>query len=622
MLTFGGELAAQIIVPSPTDLMKKARTKSYPRSVDVSALKSGRDWDGRWISVQTKVNWFATQTLPMEPLAAQGAQFVTNGEGDKILLAAALWLRTGDPNAAAEAKRRALNLASWSTSGNTGFLSNDQAGRGVARALALAYDWMSEKWTPEEQAKLLSAIRPRLIDILSNTRYGLNNGLKLDAWPYDSHGQSTSGYAAVICTVLAGRDLIYDQCLIDILPRYLSRPSPWGGNDGGYANGTAYANWDLLWGGFFHWGLLKQVVGVDMWQTPWALNYGKFITYFLPPGTPSGLFGDEANVVYRANWATQAKVYSGHLPSPLADWYAHNQTGEDQSHFSMLLSPQHDTSSTSSALPVGTEHGIHIKSIGWTAMHSNLNDNLRTSVYFKSSWYGSYNHSHADQNSFVIHANGVILADDSGYYDAYNSPHWKNWYKQTRAHNAITFDGGYGQMHDTINAKGVITQFTHTSNYDLATGDARAAYGGLLTRAIRSIVYLRPNTLLVFDSLASNTARTWEWNIHAKKQMIQKDANKIEIIEGITRLCVRMVVGPEVVFNQKDQFTSDPVGIYPKQWHGTFSSTIKSKEAFFVTVLEVGCENSAVTVAGNTTKRDVTVLGNTFSFDGVSVTKK
>ena len=41
-------------------------------------------------------------------------------------------------------------------------------------------------------------------------------------------------------------------------------------------------------------------------------------------------------------------------------------------------------------------------------MHSSLSDPNRLSIFFKSSPYGSYNHSHADQNSFVIHHRGRL----------------------------------------------------------------------------------------------------------------------------------------------------------------------------------------------------------------------
>ena len=66
---------------------------------------------------------------------------------------------------------------------------------------------------------------------------------------------------------------------------------------------------------------------------------------------------------------------------------------------------------------------------------------------------------------------------------------------------------------------GAITQFESGAGYDLVSGDATAAYGGALTRARRSLVYLRPYNVLVYDTLASDTPRTFEWNIHALNRM-------------------------------------------------------------------------------------------------------
>jgi hypothetical protein len=625
LVIFGDNLAAQAL-PSATELLARATAKPHPRAIDVVALRAIQDWDNRWSSADwIFVNRQYMAVLPTEPPVGtppSTLQSIASGEEDSILLAAALWLRTGNPAAAFEVKRRALNLASWAPSGTTGYLSHDQSGRSVTRALTLAYDWLYGQWTEDEQKRLLSAIKPRVLDILSNGPYGLDNGQALVRQPYDSHRSVTTAHTALICSVLAGKDSVYDQCLTNILPGYLARPIPWGINDGGYANGTEYAKWDMQYAHFGIWEMLNQIVGVNLWKTSWALNHGKYLTYFLPPGTPSGAFGDAAERNSSNVWATEGKTYAAYLPSPLADWYARNLMGEWSAQLALLLAPQRDMSRISTSLPSGTAHGIHIPSIGWVAMHSDLGNLSRISVYMKSSPYGSYNHSHADQNSFVIHADGKILAADSGYYDDYNSPHWKGWYKATRAHNAITFDGQQGQMHDTMAAKGVIAQFVNTPKYDLVTGDARAAYGGKLTKAVRSMVYLRPNTLVVFDMLASDTPRIWEWNIHTLNMMKIKDARNIEINQGGVRMCVRQVAGPDVIFSQTDKFTVAPAGIFPNQWHGTFSSTVKSMDAIFITVLEVGCGNTLVTVTGNSKGHDVTVMGSTFSFDGAAILKK
>ena len=623
-LTFSGLAAAQSL-PSGVELLTRATAKSFPRSIDISAIKSGIDWGGRWVSLRDKVTPWYVQPLPEDPVISlpwHEINRISFTEVDKILFPAALWLRDGDSAALAEAKRRALNVASWSPRGSTGYLNNDLAGARLTQAMALAYDWLYGNWTPSEEAVLLSAIEPRMRDILGDSKpFGLDNGRRMTNWPYDSHRGVSTANAAVICTVLAGKGSIYDKCILDVVPGYLTRPIAWGGADGGFSGGTMYAQWDVSTVHFDVWGMLKQTVNVDLWKTSWAQNYIKFIAYFLPPGSPSGVFGDGAEVNYSGVWATQGKIYNENSPSPLANWYARNISGEERYKLGLVFAKQQYMSTIPSELPTGTPHGIHIPSIGWTAMHSDLADRYRTSIYFKSSPYGSSVHSHADQNSFVIHGGGQILAVDSGYYDYWGSPHYLGWYKATRAHNAITVDGGKGQVQEAIDAKGIITQFTNNPDYDLVTGNARLAYGGLLTKAVRSMVYLRPDTVLIFDSLASSAVRTWEWNIHAHNRIIVKGEGDIEILNEGVRLCIRMLSKPDVAFSQTEKFTINPSVIKPNQWHGTFSSITKLNAVMFVALLEVGCRNTPWTVTGTGSSRNVTILGNTFTFDGESVVK-
>jgi hypothetical protein len=200
-------------------------------------------------------------------------------------------------------------------------------------------------------------------------------------------------------------------------------------------------------------------------------------------------------------------------------------------------------------------------------MHSDLADPGRTSVYFKSSPYGSYNHSHADQNSFVIHYRGRRLAIASGYYDDYGTKHWHEWYKQTRSTNAITFDGGQGQGESDKAYTGEIVKFEAGDGFDYTIGRAELAYDGKLTRAERAIVYLRPDVVVVRDSLAANAPHTWEWNIHAINRMTQVTPTSVALRNGPAQMCVEMVASPEVRFSQTDQFTARPAGGTQTQWH-------------------------------------------------------
>lgn len=622
--------AVGVAAATPAESIEPAPLTHHPRTVDVKALRMQaqltallRNRKSSDLAL-TPIEQVDGEAMP-QGTAAREAYFArlratVGRETDAVLRMALAAAVLQDDSLLLAVKQRVLRIAGWDPRGTTGFFQHDQSGRSVAWTLALAYDWLYDQWSPEERKTLLAAIRPRVEDMLSLPVQGLPTGWagldwgrKLDRWPYDSHGAVTLARLAVICTVLSGEDELFDRCAKAVVPRYLARPIPWG-ETGGYANGTAYAQWDVLYTHFSVWSLLKNALGVDLWQSDWAKGYLNFMAYFLPPGAPSGLFGDETEKRFADVWATQAKVYAAHRPSPLADWYARNQFGEKPLHLALMLAPWRDFSQVPGPLPSGTPQAVHLADIGWVAMHSDLGDRGRTSVYFKSSPYGSYNHSHADQNAFVIHAGGRVLAADSGYYDYYGSPHWKDWYKQTRAHNAITFDGGQGQLVDTMKAGGRISHFESTRAYDLVTGDATEGYGGALTRAVRSMAFLRPGTVLVFDALASDQARTWEWNLHALTPMTEKGPRALEIEQNDVRLCVTMLEAPEGAFAQTDRFTTEPQGNYPRQWHARYITAAKSREAVFLALLDVGCLNPEVEKERLTKGLNVSVKATAFAF--------
>jgi hypothetical protein len=59
---------------------------------------------------------------------------------------------------------------------------------------------------------------------------------------------------------------------------------------------------------------------------------------------------------------------------------------------------------------------------------------------------------------------GQPLLVKAGWYDWYGSPQWTDWYHQTRSQNAITFDGGKGQLvsgyREQLQRNGSIVQFS------------------------------------------------------------------------------------------------------------------------------------------------------------------
>ncbi len=583
--------AVAFLVPDWTVLFDRATAKAHPRALPdaatLQAMISQRQTEWQWLLTQVQSK-LADPVQP-EPTSTSSQATIssqTTDECTRTLDAVFAWVVTNRDDFWADALRRALNLASWDPRGATSYANVDQVARVIAWTLTLAYDVMYPRLDANQRGLLLAPILARASDMYGDI---IGSRARVAIQPYDSHGNITLTGLAVISVLLAGDVPGASDGLRDTLPLALNWTSPWGGEDGGFANGTAYAQWvtgDIL----FAWNILRWTAGIDIAQKAWVRNYARYLAYFLPPGTPVGAFGDGAELNLPENWGAFGTAYTLFAPSPLGRWYASQLTAGDPTRLELLLAPPDDLSPA--PYPYGTPDGALLPSIGWAAMHSSLSDPARVSVYFKSSFYGSFNHSHADQTSFVINAAGRALAIDSGHYDSYATAHWWQWYKQTRAHNAITFDGGQGQVVFEASGQlgsGAITSYLQRPDYDIVSGDATQAYGGALKDARRSLVYLRPNLVLVYDRLASDMPHQWEWNIHALNAMTVISDQKISIQKDLQSLCVNMLAAPTVQFTQTNLFTADPIDGTPQQWHGNFHSVAQLGSAEFIALLNVGC---------------------------------
>ncbi|HET6264546.1 MAG TPA: DUF4962 domain-containing protein [Usitatibacter sp.] len=588
--------AASFIVPGDEAALARARQLSHPRSwakdesSPIAALRAerARAFAGLLDEVEGKM----ASDVQAEPKAeSMNANYEdTVAEQKRTLNAAVAWAVTRQPRYGAEAARRLVAQARWSATGPISYRNNDTASRTVAWTLALGYDWAHDALDEAQRRVILGAIRARMQEMVDEL-FARND---ISRFPYDSHGNMTLTVCAAISALVAGDIPEADEWFRRTVRTAVVWTSPWGGTDGGFANGTMQGQWDTG-ANLLAWYVLRQAAGVDLARKEWVRNHARYLAYFVPPGAPGGLFGDGQEQRAEETRSRVGKALAAFAPTPIGNWYAHNLRGEDSARLELLLAPR--VRPASAELPAGTPNDASFPSIGWVAMHSDLADPKRASVYFKSSPYGSYNHSHADQNSFVIDYRGERLAIDSGYYDDYGTPHWREWYKQTRAANAITFDGGQGQGIDGRQYSGEVTHFESDAKHAVAVGRAEKAYGGALTWAERTVVLERPDVVVVRDVLASEVPRTWEWNIHALEKMKPAGDRKVAIRRGQAAMCVEMLEGPEVAFTQTDRFTVPPgrssmQKSHPDQWHGVFATREKSKTAAFVTRMKLGSDCS------------------------------
>ncbi|MFD2366069.1 DUF4962 domain-containing protein [Pseudoduganella sp. GCM10020061] len=515
--------------------------------------------------------------------------------------AALLYRITLDPRFLQEASRRGDQLAALDPKGATSFVNQDQATRQLALALVKTVDYLYNYIGAAQRTRWFTSVKIRATDMYNNLSA---NAGRMDQYPYDSHGGNNLGYLALTSMLLLG-DIPEATTWFDFSYRaYVHQVYAWSGAEGGFSQGTAYGQYtaDIA---MHLWQPMSEATGVNMYSKPWAEGFAKFFMYFMPPGTVGHVFGDERETTPDT---ALLKAFTSRLDTPAAAWYTSNVKAAEYG--LTLLQAKYPLKSATVA-PAVPANAALFPSIGWVAMHSNLADVKRTSIFFKSSPYGSYNHSHSDQNTFVLNSKGRRLLIETGYQDYYMSPNVINWYRQTKAHNGITFDGGVGQYTygntQNLGYNGKITAFSTTPSLDYAEGDASAAYTTRLNSAVRKMWYLRnQDALLVQDKLVSPVARTFEWNMHGAAPIMKQADGSVSITNVDASVCLRSI-GKNAASYQTRTGPAPKAGVVES--HGAFVANSALTSAEFLVLVDVGCKKPAVTVTNTSNGRTVSIGG-------------
>lgn len=560
-----------------------------------TALAFPRDADWQLVMPASKVVTSA--------LAAQMTAIRTSiNLNTRQLTAASLMYRlTGEDRYLTEALKRGDALAALSPYGPTSYINQDQGSRATSLALMRAFDSLGTALDATRRAAWLNVVKLRVTDFYNDMT--ANNG-RIDNYPYDSHATSNLGFMALIASLSVG-DIPEADTWFDFSVRFLSSSLMiWSGPEGGFSEGTAYAEYAADYA-LQTWPGLEQATGVNLFNKPWSAGLARFFMHFVPPGAKTHLFGDgqENEPVYRFE-----KAFVARYATPEAAWYVQNMPGTEDA-LSLLQAPYPMPVKTVTAAPRPPANAALYPSIGWAAMHSDLNNLQRTSVYFKSSPYGSVSHSHGNQNGFVLTSAGVPLLSETGWYDWFGSPMHTTWYRQTRSTNALTFDGGQGQVVEGFREpkiyNGAITAFSTTPALDFVQGDATMAYAGALSSAIRQVWYLRDtDAVLIRDKASAVAKRTFEWNFHALAPILTSGTGEVSIVNQGRSVCITPVVKTGLRFEKR---TGPPPRAGTFEDHAAYVNEVPATTADFLMLLDVGCKKPAVSVTSTSTGRQITI---------------
>jgi hypothetical protein len=140
-------------------------------------------------------------------------------------------------------------------------------------------------------------------------------------------------------------------------------------------------------------------------------------------------------------------------------------------------------------------------------------------VYARSSWdrsatwlnftAGPYqeDHAHQDQGSLLLYKDGWLAYD--GVIDSANGI-----IQETGSHSLVRIDRGGAPIKQKLHTNSKMVAVRAGQGWFYAAGDVTAAYGGdpAVSKVQRELVFLEPNTVVVYDRVVTSgdTTQTWQ----------------------------------------------------------------------------------------------------------------
>ena len=456
---------------------------------------------------------------------------------------------------------------------------NDQAFFELLMRTSMAFDWMYNYMIEEGREDDLKTIQNMLIG-----RFDTIKDYQLDVLrkePYNSHFWSYFGYYGITCLALIHDVEGVDDYFAQMLELNSAQLPPMSVEDGGWSKGTAYWTYAFSRDKWFM-DAMKYAGYIDYYDKAWARNETLWVLYMFPDNS-WGSFGDGSGESKAGTYHIMGLTKLGKFTeNPVAYWLR-NKIGTlgSASNLTFDAIMYADTAEEMGEAPYDYPKAHLFVDQGMVGMHSSVVNSDRTSLYFRSGKYGSYNHMHADNNAFFIEHNGNKLATKSGFYDSYHSVHDINFTRQTFSHNSITYKGGIGQTDDSMDANGTVKQFVTHHDFDAVVGDATNAYSGNIGGFLRSIIYIRPDSYIVIDNLSGgNYSRRFEWWLNAPHGTMTVDGKKARVVNNGSQLDVEMVYPDNIadgVFMQDYVNPVDGVEYYPDTTLGKISEERAAK---------------------------------------------
>ncbi len=184
--------------------------------------------------------------------------------------------------------------------------------------------------------------------------------------------------------------------------------------------------------------------------------------------------------------------------------------------------------------------------MGWGLLRSSWkSDATMLAVKSGTTW----NHAHADANSFILFHNGENLIADGGTNN-YADPKYSDYFFQSGAHNVVLFNGE-GQSKDDeyygVKTPGRLYDLLDAGDFKYLYGDATGPTSQNFDRNYRHFLWIG-NVILIIDDLKAHKPGKMEWVLHFDDAKIKQEGLDIRVSKNNAYVLVRPLF-PETLPN-------------------------------------------------------------------------
>lgn len=474
----------------------------------------------------------------------------------KLEYLALAYMMTGDDAYADRLKEVLLSTAKTKSWGYREMLARRPAWRSELQMahrsfqIAVAYDVIYDRLTPSERMQIARgmydlAVEPLLGDwVLEPTRIHSLNSMGHNWWT------SCAGMGGLLALSISNElpeARKGAEALIEVLPEWfdfngdiLQRKPRTFDRDGGMYESINYASFGSAEALLFRMAWLNSHPGSKLEDIRQMHLLAPFFCHVAYPRTGqlhSINFGDSHKNV--TGESSMLLAYAMGAKSDEVLWYVNQvEPGQHREGFprifpmGFLYTP--DTSKAPATPSLPTSHLW--KDFGWATMRDSW-DKDATMLAVKSGM--TWNHSHADANSFIIFHKGVDIIKDAGNC-SYGRPEYRNYFFQTDAHNVVKFNGKgqstHQQYHGTM-LPGSVSNLVDGGNIKYVLADGTGPMSQWLDRNFRHFLWI-DNVIFIIDDLHSHEAGHFEWLWHPGGKA-EKRGFDLEVTEGNASVAVR-----------------------------------------------------------------------------------